>query len=805
MRDNIEHPAPSLDFLHISSNNNNDTDIMHSTYRPRHTHGFEKKPVTKNLARTFAIRINRDITHAKTAHDILNIVNRDLENFDGVNISTAIHRLASFDMAPMMLKEIRSSEEFHQLVSKIPSKSSSLAIRNIANVLWGFAKLEYRSENVLDFLCNCLLYHKISQGLPQNIANSLWAIALLRYSPNDRVMKAIEFEIQKKIADFTDQNIANCLLSFAKCEDYAPQEATMLCLKRELLKKIDGFSAQALSNSVWGLSKLGAHDATVFKELVDASMPLLPSYNAQNIALTLWGFANVDFNPGKDCLQQVCDVAQKKIREFSPQNLVRIFTFLDTCFHNLRPQGILQSNLVWSLSSFEAYHPVFDDVVQQAIELLPHLSAQSVSNILWSFAHLDKPISREFLSAIASNASIDYSDWTPQNLSNAVWSISVSVSMQGVKGQSDANQKLFDLLSNEICSRLKDPKTSSEFSCQNLSNYFWSLGTRLESPGLPALENLMTSALIKMQDFKPQEIANISWSCARLDYYNKAAMNLIAGSVVQKMDEYEGQNLSNVLWAFAKLRHSCTALYKAASTYIPKKLHTFSYQHFGNMLWGYASLGFKDSEMASSVKAEVLQRASSGDAPESFQLANILWALSVSDAMDRETWNFLMKQISSNLNVKQETLTQVFQSKLILEARSPEQPWTIPDSLEDIAEKAWKDITRKVRISEFHSHVSQTLLDMSEEHEMEYMTPDGCFSIDIAFPKEKIALEIDGPLHFTRAGEPLGDSLARDDMLRARGWYVASIPFYSWSSDDPDSNTKLLNGILTRARSAVNA
>lgn len=94
---------------------------------------------------------------------------------------------------------------------------------------------------------------------------------------------------------------------------------------------------------------------------------------------------------------------------------------------------------------------------------------------------------------------------------------------------------------------------------------------------------------------------------------------------------------------------------------------------------------------------------------------------------------------------------------------------------------------------------------MSEEHEMEYMTPDRCFSIDIAFPKEKIALEIDGPLHFTRAGEPLGDSLARDDMLRARGWYVASIPFYSWSSDDPDSNMKLLNGILTRARSAVNA
>ena len=349
---------------------------------------------------------------------------------------------------------------------------------------------------------------------------------------------------------------------------------------------------------------------------------------------------------------------------------------------------------------------MFNDAVQQAIELLPRFSAQSVSNILWSFAHLGQPISRDFLSAIASNASNEYSDWTPQNLCNAAWSCSIdaSVSMQGVEGQSDANQKLFDLISNEICSRLKDPETSSEFSCQNLSNYFWSLGTRLQSPGLPALENLMTSALIKMQDFKPQEIANIAWSCARLDYYNKAAVNLIADRVVQTMDEYEGQNLSNVIWAFAKLRHSCTALYKAVSTYIPKKLHTFSYQHFGNMLWGYASLGFKYSEMASSIKTEVLRRASSGDVPESFQLANILWALSVSDAMDRETWNFLIEQISSDLHapVKQETLTQVFQSKLILEARSPERSWPIPDSLQDIAEKAWKEITKKVRYAKLH-------------------------------------------------------------------------------------------------------
>jgi len=91
---------------------------------------------------------------------------------------------------------------------------------------------------------------------------------------------------------------------------------------------------------------------------------------------------------------------------------------------------------------------------------------------------------------------------------------------------------------------------------------------------------------------------------------------------------------------------------------------------------------------------------------------------------------------------------------------------------------------------------------MDVQHHIEYLTEDGCFSVDIALPDDKIALEIDGPHHFTRNSYlPLGDTIVRDEMLRARGWYVISIPFFSWSGLEESEKRALLDHLLKKAQS----
>ncbi len=66
-------------------------------------------------------------------------------------------------------------------------------------------------------------------------------------------------------------------------------------------------------------------------------------------------------------------------------------------------------------------------------------------------------------------------------------------------------------------------------------------------------------------------------------------------------------------------------------------------------------------------------------------------------------------------------------------------------------------------------------------HELEYITADGLFSINLAVVDRRIALEFDGPSHFTRNTlEPLGHTRLRNQLLSAMGWYVVSIPFFEW-------------------------
>ncbi len=68
-------------------------------------------------------------------------------------------------------------------------------------------------------------------------------------------------------------------------------------------------------------------------------------------------------------------------------------------------------------------------------------------------------------------------------------------------------------------------------------------------------------------------------------------------------------------------------------------------------------------------------------------------------------------------------------------------------------------------------------------HANEYLTEGGLFSVDIAIlgSSKKVAIEVDGPAHFTsNTLEPMGPSLLRLRLLRALGWHVVSVPFYEW-------------------------
>ena len=106
---------------------------------------------------------------------------------------------------------------------------------------------------------------------------------------------------------------------------------------------------------------------------------------------------------------------------------------------------------------------------------------------------------------------------------------------------------------------------------------------------------------------------------------------------------------------------------------------------------------------------------------------------------------------------------------------------TLPVSSLQVAVEAYREEARKVRVSRGQREVGESLRRLGLSHELEYITADGLFSIDLAMVDRRIALEFDGPSHFTtNTLEPLGHTRLRDRLLCAMGWHVVSIPFFDW-------------------------
>jgi hypothetical protein len=158
----------------------------------------------------------------------------------------------------------------------------------------------------------------------------------------------------------------------------------------------------------------------------------------------------------------------------------------------------------------------------------------------------------------------------------------------------------------------------------------------------------------------------------------------------------------------------------------------------------------------------------------------------------------------------------------------PEADVSMPEGLLYAAHNTWLESCKKVRISALHRDVARLLTDINIPHTIEQLTEDQLFSVDIALPgvssscshcvagcyveclfsvihlgtesqeyseaeirvvigvpgtaEEKIAIEVDGPHHFTaNTLQVTGEMLARQKLLNARGWAVISVPFFRWS------------------------
>jgi hypothetical protein len=409
--------------------------------------------------------INRQVTRAAeegNLKSLLEVVATHMAQMNGINLATALHRVAKLATSPGS-----HAENFEKI--KVDPRFVGL-FRAISQHLSRHSFLWHHP----DATDGAML--PVSKQLPgempvQCMSIVAWSCATLRIR-DEQLFAMIASISVPHLDDLQPFELTNLLWAHAKLQIFVPD---MFRKASERIMRRSGgqFTSACLSTIAWSFATIQWRDATVFASIAEDLAAYASEAKPQEISQTLWAFAKSRHHSQVlfDALGKAALVGSK-IFQFKQQEL---------------------SNTVWAFATTGMRNPELFAQIERAVLMKQvGMAPQSIANILWAFAKSQVGLHTAMFPALLDIALSKQGSFKPEEISAVMWAAS-QVCPQ--------NARFFSAAQQVCVNRLREFTANA---VANLVNTFSSVHT--ESPRLYVA--LVRESTRQLPSFGAQSLCN---------------------------------------------------------------------------------------------------------------------------------------------------------------------------------------------------------------------------------------------------------------------------------------------------------